>query len=57
MRNLILATTLVLTVGVGLASAQDDTKGGVSVPDGGTTLTLMTGALLGIGALRNKLRR
>ena len=46
MKHLALASVLVMTAGVGLAHAS------VNVPDGGTTLGLLTGAMLGLGVLR-----
>lgn len=46
MKNLVLATALLLTAGAGFAHAS------VNVPDGGTTLGLLTGALVGLGVLK-----
>jgi len=50
MQKLLLSATFLLIMGVGTAQAS------VNVPDGGTTLGLMTGALIGLGILRRKFR-
>lgn len=44
------------TTGVGSTTIWDDVSVGSSVPDGGTTLVLLGGALTGLGALRRKFR-
>jgi hypothetical protein len=50
MKKLVLAATFLLTSAAGLAQASVPT----SVPDGGTTIGLLTGAMLGLGVLRMK---
>jgi hypothetical protein len=53
MKKLLLAATFLLTAGAGLAQAVAPT----AVPDGGTTLGLMTGAFIGLGVLRSHFGR
>jgi hypothetical protein len=48
MKKLVLAVTFLLTSGAGLAHAVSN------VPDGGTSLGLLTGAMIGLGVLRMK---
>lgn len=48
MKKLVLAATFLLTSGAGMAYAS------VNVPDGGATLGLLAGAMLGLGVLRMK---
>lgn len=50
MKKMLLAATFLLTTGASLALASDP----VNAPDGGTTIGLLTGAMLGLGVLRMK---
>jgi hypothetical protein len=52
MQRLLLSATFLLIMGAGTAHASLE----MAVPDGGTTLALMTGAMIGLGILRRKFR-
>jgi multisubunit Na+/H+ antiporter MnhB subunit len=51
MKKIVLAVTLLMTAGSSLALASVPT---VNAPDGGTTVGLLTAAMLGLGVLRMK---
>jgi len=61
LKRLLFVATLVLALSAGVARAQPscETKGEcpVSVPDGGTTMALLGGTLVGLELLRQRSRR
>ena len=56
MKKSAFAALLIVMMGAGAAYADFGTQA-VSVPDGGMTVGLLAGAMLGLGVLRSKFRR